>query len=119
MGWARQRGSSVAIHDQTWFSAETSGVDSDTPAVTVCGELDALSAPELAQLVDNLIAQEPKALVLDMTGLTFMGAAGAGLIASARRRLPSECGVILRRPPPLVRRVLEIAKLDGPCIIED
>lgn len=102
------------------FFLELQSPESDTPTVVVSGEVDMLTAPELAEFIDDLIGNNnPHSLMLDLTDMTFMDARGAGVIASARARLPDECGVILRHPKPIVRRVLEICELDGPCIIED
>ena len=63
----------------------------DALIVTLRGELDAASAPGLAARFDQLLAGRPGQIAVDVSGLTFIDAAGlrtlAALRAQARQRL--------------------------------
>jgi len=109
----------MAEQNDPWFSVEAQGVDSDHPIAFVRGEVDIVSAPELSGLVTELVNNGPHTLVIDLSGTTFMGAAGVRIIADARRVMPEGCPIILRRPTPFIRKVLEITGMDEICVIED
>jgi anti-anti-sigma factor len=74
------------------------------------GELDAASAA----LVGELTARhERDPLVVDLSELTFLDAAGVGAITSLATERPDR-PVILRRPQPNVARVLDILAATRP-----
>jgi anti-anti-sigma regulatory factor len=53
-----------------------------------------------------------------MAGVGFIDCAAARLIAGAGRFLPRGQRPVIRRPGPLVRRILELTGLDAYCEIE-
>jgi anti-sigma B factor antagonist len=58
----------------------------DRPALTVRGELDIATAPELAAAVETELAAAPSALIIDLTHTVFMDSSGAReLVRSARQ----------------------------------
>ena len=78
----------------------------------VHGEVDMNTAPELGALVDVVIGQGYQSVVLDMAELAFMDASGLRVIADGASRLrPSGGEVVLRSPPPIVQRILDITRL--------
>lgn len=85
----------------------------ETEAVLrVRGEVDMDTAPELNALVDAVIRQGYRSVVLDMALLAFMDASGLRVIASGASRLrPSGGEVVLRSPPQIVQRILDITRL--------
>jgi anti-anti-sigma factor len=82
------------------------------------GELDPASTPSLDALLARIRASAPQRLVIDMAGVGFIDCAAARLIAGAGRFLPRGQRPVIRRPGPLVRRILELTGLDGYCEIE-
>ena len=56
------------------------------PALTVRGELDLASAPELAAAVDTELAAGRQTLVLDLTGTTFLDSSGARELVRVTRK---------------------------------
>ncbi len=56
------------------------------PALTVRGELDLATAPELVAAVDDLLATRPSALVVDLTHTTFLDSSGARWLVQIARR---------------------------------
>jgi anti-anti-sigma factor len=87
--------------------------------VVVEGEVDMVSAPELARCVARAVADTPGDLVLDLAGTTFLDSAGLKVIASAQRCLDEPGEMILWGPNPFIRRVLAIADMGAICRIED
>jgi len=88
--------------------------------VAVAGELDLVTAPEVAAAVAGLIDSGHHSVVLDTADLTFMGAAGLRILDSAGNRLHSSGGSLtIRSPSPLLRRLLDIAGLSEIVDVED
>ena len=90
-----------------------------TATVVIGGELDLASLPSLAARLDRILADKPRRLVFDMTGVGFADCAAARLIASTGRSLPDGRRPVIRSPGPLVRRVLELTGLDAELEIEE
>jgi anti-anti-sigma factor len=82
--------------------------------LTVRGELDIASAPELEAALERIVAGPHAVLVLDLTGLTFLDCAGMRPIRAARRALEARGGQLLvRHPIPIVERALRLGGLAG------
>lgn len=56
------------------------------PQVTVAGEVDCSSAPEVRVLLDQLVDGAPTEIVVDLTGVTFLDSAGLSVLAAAHRQ---------------------------------
>jgi anti-anti-sigma factor len=80
--------------------------------VLVCpiGELDLASAPELERVLEALIT-ESSAVIVELSGLTFVDCAGLRPIQHAVRQAGSLAQVRLSGASPVVRRVLELCGL--------
>lgn len=103
---------------EPWFSAEAHDVDTDAPVVKVHGEVDMATAPQLAKAVTEVLEMPPRTLVFDLTEVTFLDSSGIKVLLHARRPLPEEGSVVLRRPQPAVLQVLEITDLAGLFVVE-
>jgi anti-sigma B factor antagonist len=81
--------------------------------VTLRGELDLASAPHLRQVLDRLCRNGSLEIVVDLSGLEFLSAAGLTVFHRADEHLRAVGGqLILHRPGRLARRVLAITELD-------
>jgi anti-anti-sigma factor len=87
------------------------------PALSVRGELDIATVPELAEAVESQLSQGPRSLVVDLTGTTFLDSSGARQLAVTARRAAA-AGVALQvvcprdnRPVRLVIDLLELESL--------
>jgi anti-anti-sigma factor len=103
---------------------ETFGVtvrfDSGRVVLGVRGEVDMLSAPELAAVLDAVLGRGHTSVVLDVAELDFMDASGLGVIASSASRLDPLGGEItIRSAPALLTRILDITGLNGAVRFED
>ena len=79
--------------------------------VSVEGELDLYSAPELAAELDALVADAPD-VVLDLSGVGFVDSTALGAIVGASRSLRAGGGRLLLVASRDVRMVLELVGLD-------
>lgn len=83
--------------------------------VSLHGELDIAAVAELwssvGPILDDPRRQGPLSLILDMTDLEFLDAAGLGVVVRLANKIRGRGGDVLVRPParPLVRKVLEFA----------
>jgi anti-anti-sigma factor len=78
----------------------------------VRGEVDIVTAPELAAILGAVIGRGHLAVVLDLAALDFMDASGLGVIASGASSLDSVGGELaICSAPAQVTRILEITGL--------
>ncbi len=89
-------------------------VGDDTVAVSVVGELDPATAPQLRAYLVDKTASRPAHLVIDLSAVTFPASPGLGVLIEARdgqEGIHGELhltGVTANRP---VQRVLEVTGL--------
>lgn len=88
-------------------------VDLGSNAISVSGELDAYTAPTLAERFATLTTDDGDVLV-DLAGVTFIGSSGLHVLIELQQRLgASPSGLVLRSPSPTVLRLFEIVGLGG------
>ena len=88
--------------------------DTSRSWVNLRGELDLVSAPHLQQVLDQLCRDGCREIVLDLSELEFLGAAGLTVFHRIDTQLHAvNDRLILHRPPALARRVLAITGLDS------
>jgi anti-sigma B factor antagonist len=82
------------------------------PVLTVTGEIDLANAPDLR---DRLLAQEAErvpAIVVDLTGVSFIDSTALGVLVGAYRRQVDAGGTLkLVVTKPRILKVLEITDL--------
>ena len=91
-------------------------VVSDAPSATVVldGEIDIATAPAIRRLLMAAISGGDVQLAVDMSGVTFIGAAGIGvLVDAANRAREGGGGLSLLAPSRQVRRLVDVLHLDG------
>ena len=54
--------------------------------LAVGGEIDMVTAPRLEKAIDDVLADDPPALVIDLTEVTFLASVGLQLLARANER---------------------------------
>lgn len=75
----------------------------------ICGEIDAHSAPNLAE---KLKSHTAAVLVLDLSGVTFMDSSGLRLVVSLNQHaLAGGPAIVIKDPSRPVTRLFEIAGL--------
>lgn len=81
--------------------------------VTVAGEIDAHTAPELRTYLLDVVTAGASGLVLDLTGVTFLDSTALGVLIGTHRRVRALDGYLdLVTDHSLVLKVLRITALD-------
>jgi anti-sigma B factor antagonist len=81
--------------------------------VRVQGEVDALTAPQMGQAVDALLAQKRR-VVLDLQDVDFMDLHGLAVLMRASRRARSDGGSFaIARPAHCVKRLVELVRAEN------
>jgi anti-anti-sigma factor len=79
----------------------------------VCrGEIDAVSAPDLRELLAEACASEPERLTIDLTRATFIDSVGVSVLLAAHARLAATGGATDVVASPIVARTLSIMQVD-------
>jgi anti-sigma B factor antagonist len=102
------------------FSISTTEIDGRVH-VTLRGELDLATAPELEQLLNERIDSSQEVIV-DLRGLEFMDSSGIRVLVAAHARAGrGGTRVIVVRPPAgsAVAKIVEVSGLDGELNIVD
>lgn len=80
--------------------------------VSIAGELDLITAPQLRRMAGDLIDMGIGHLVIDMTDTTFLASTGLGALVGLARRMRERGGEFsIRNARPHVRKVIEITGL--------
>ena len=88
--------------------------DRQPPTVlSVGGDLDLNTAPELLQALTRLVDEGQRVLVVDMAGVEFCDSSGLSVLVRVRNRVTAlGGGLALAAPTRVVQRVLEVSGLD-------
>ncbi|MCU1449195.1 MAG: rsbV [Acidimicrobiales bacterium] len=107
----------VAAHGE--LRVDVSDVDGQS-VLTLAGDVDAYSSPQLRERLTRLIDDGALSLVLDLSGLQFLDSTGLGVLVGAQKRLTQADGeLVLRSPRSGARKVFELTGLDQIFTIED
>ncbi len=80
--------------------------------VTLRGDLDLASAPELLRQLQSLVARPVTSVTVDLAGLAFLDSSGLGTLCRAQQEAEGRgIAFALDRVPSHARRVLEITGL--------
>ena len=92
----------------------------DAPGLTVRGEIDIATSPQLKLALDEAIRESVGAFVLDLCEVEFLDSSGLNLVLRARAALAREARPLaIVCPPGPVRRVMEIAGVDDLLFLYD
>ncbi len=87
--------------------------DVDEVIVEVRGELDIATAPLLADLRDQLMAEGARRPAVDLGETSFVDSTGLGTLLAAHRRMQAHRGrLVLKALRPTTRRLLQATALD-------
>jgi anti-sigma B factor antagonist len=77
------------------------------------GALDALTARDVRPVFDQVVAEKPKRVTVDLDGLTLIDSSGVGAIVSLFKRVKADGGqVVVVRAHDQPLAVLKLLKLD-------
>jgi anti-sigma B factor antagonist len=101
------------------FQVRTAQLSPECYVVSVDGELDLHTAPELEQAFDTILARGGRSVVVDLVGLEFMDSAALAGMLRALPRFRSRGGrFLLVTEDRRILRTLEITGLDRTFDIE-
>jgi len=88
--------------------------------LALSGELDVVTAPELAQTLHEVLAQPHVRVMLDLNGLSFVDSAGVSVLIKAKQAAAlNEQTLVLRRPTEQLERVFALVGLADWLAVED
>lgn len=93
----------------------------DQPAAFVClaGEIDQAATERLSYAADRLATVAPAGVVVDLEAVTFAGATLPNFVARIYRLVPDGTSVVLCRPRPMTRWVLEATGMNQIATLRD
>jgi anti-sigma B factor antagonist len=80
--------------------------------MTLTGEIDLATAPEVKSQLTGLLAQGFARFVLDLSGVRHMDSTGLGVVVGFRRRLADNSLIVIAAATAGVRAVIELTGLD-------
>ena len=67
------------------ITLSTSTGEDGAVTVTVVGEVDTFTAPVLRSSLDTQLEQQPRELVIDLSGVQFLGSAGLAVLVETQK----------------------------------
>jgi anti-anti-sigma factor len=83
------------------------------------GDMDISANPVLTDAVDRVAAVAPNVTVVDLAAISFAGSVLLNFLARVHQALPADSALVVCRPPPVTRRILEIAAMEWLAAIRD
>lgn len=95
------------------LSVRTDDIDAGTVRIAAVGEVDMASAGRLGDAIAQaLVHRQPRRIVVDLAGVTFMDSSGLNVLVSCRGEAYAQgCELLLNSPAPAVHRILEVTGL--------
>lgn len=91
----------------------TSEREGDVHTICLFGELDLATVPDVEEEIQRVEATDAAAIIVDLSGLTFMDSTGVRLMLSADARSRANANrLTLLRGPAAVQRVLELCGVE-------
>jgi anti-anti-sigma factor len=88
--------------------------------VQLTGEIDMLTSTRLADMVNELLAEPPPRIVLDLAGVTFCDSQGLGtLVVLSRKATTKQSVLVLTNVGDFLLRVLDITGLRSALMISN
>ena len=81
--------------------------------VEIAGEADVTNTDDLRRLLDDEVSQQPRTLIIDLSGLRFMDSSALHVILRANRTMDRQGGVLaLASPRDPVAKMLRLTAAD-------
>lgn len=88
--------------------------------MTLAGEIDMLTAPRLSRSVNEVLADPPPRILVDLAGVTFCDSQGLGtLVVLSRKATTKQSVLVLTNVADFLLRVLEITGLRSALMISN
>ncbi|MGY4102542.1 STAS domain-containing protein [Nocardia sp. R16R-3T] len=80
--------------------------------LTVSGEVDLATAPALENTIEAILTGKPAALIIDLTGVSFLASAGMATLVAAHQRAGATTTIVVVADGPATSRQLKMTSLD-------
>jgi anti-sigma B factor antagonist len=95
------------------FRLTTAEIGNDEVVLSLHGDVDLYTAPELKAELIRLIEDGPKRIIVDLTAATFIDSTTLGVLLGALKRLrPAGGELSIVCPDPNIRKIFQITLLD-------
>ncbi len=80
--------------------------------LAVGGEIDLATAPSFEAAIDDALADDPPALIIDLSEVTFLASAGLQLLVATRERIGESAEFAVVADGPATSRPIQLTNLD-------
>lgn len=87
-------------------------VEAGVAVVAVHGEVDLSTVPAFESAIDDALAREPKALVIDLSGVDFLASAGLQTLVATHERIGKNGRFAVVADGPATSRPIRLIGLD-------
>jgi anti-sigma B factor antagonist len=108
----RQVGSTGSSQD-TDFEIGRRALDARTSVITVAGELDLATAPQLKWMLLDAIEEGRSQLILDLSGASFMDSTALGVLVGVNRNIEDGGVLTIVCAHPGLLQIFELSGVDG------
>lgn len=106
------------LPDKEWALSENDAITTsvehrdDITLLTVGEVVDLATAPALEEAIDGLLAEEPKALIVDLSDVTFLASVGLRLLVSTHEKVSRSGQFAVVASGPITSRPIQLTRLD-------
>jgi anti-sigma B factor antagonist len=106
------------LPDKEWALSGTDAITTsvehrdDVTLLTVGEVVDLATAPALEEAIDALLAEEPKALIVDLSAVTFLASVGLRLLVSTHEKVTKSGQFAVVASGPITSRPIQLTRLD-------
>ena len=80
--------------------------------IVVGGEIDLVTAPALETAVTDVLAENPSALIIELSAVDFMGSIGLKILVTTRQQIDAPARFAVVANGPATSRPIELTGLD-------
>ena len=80
--------------------------------LSVGGEIDLATAPALEEAIAGVLAEDPTALIIDLSEVTFLASAGLQLLVATHERIRESADFAVVAEGPATSRPIQLTRLD-------
>ena len=99
-----------AAHDRTMGVQHTQ--QGDVAIVSVTGDVDALTAPELTETVRGLLGSSPTAVIVDFSDVVFLASAGMSALVEIQELLGPKAKLVVVADGSATSRPIKLVGID-------
>ncbi|GHF60776.1 anti-anti-sigma factor [Amycolatopsis bartoniae] len=94
------------------LSLSTHWPEPDVVVLSVAGDLDMLTSPQLSESLQKLLERSPRRIVVDLTKVDFLGSAGLAALVTAHERVESRESLRIVASARETQRAFQMTGLD-------